>query len=168
MIAFCRKRLLWVFIVITICIVVLVFETKLVYRFFSHGEFSSALESLAKSVESEPRLTWMLERQGFKVERVSDTNWGQVTLREFSTDCDFSASDILTYLDCRDSRYEAFIREIGYDPAARHLGACRYNHVPCRHLRAKPVNLLDRKNKSNRLRQSVLAMVVYLSGLEMI
>ncbi len=116
MIAFCRKRKLLLSIASTICVGVLVFETKLAYHFFPHNAFSSALESLSQSVGSEARLTWLLERQGFEVERVSDTFWGQSALKGAFTDCDFSESDLRSYSDCQDSRYEAFIDEIGYDP----------------------------------------------------
>ncbi len=113
---FGKKRLFLLCIASTICIGVLVFETKLAYHFLSHSAFSSTLEWLSQRVGSEARLTWLLERQGFEVERVSDTNWGQSALKGAFTDCDFSVSDLRAYWHCEDSRYEAFIREIGYDP----------------------------------------------------
>ena len=116
MIAFCRKRLLLLCIASTSCIGILVFETKLAYHFLSHSAFSRALESLSQSVGSEARLTWLLERQGFEIERVSDTFWGQSALKGVFPDCDLYVSDLRSYHACTDGQYEAFIREIGYDP----------------------------------------------------
>lgn len=108
---------LWLLCIASIIsIAALVFETKLAYHFLSDRAFSSILESLSKNVESETRLTWLLERQGFEVKKASDTSWSQSALKETFTDCDFQAADLRSYFACTDNRYETFIRELGYDP----------------------------------------------------
>ena len=95
---------------------VLVLKTPFVYVFLSHQAFANTMEPLALNIGSEDRLSWLLTRQGFEIERVSDTNWAQATLQDLYTDCDFSISDLRSYWQCRDSQYSAFTKELGYDP----------------------------------------------------